>query len=203
MPREILVPFPFESSLSGIRELPAKYHMWYRRNISIPSESLNGRVVLKFEAVDWQTTVYVNRKQAGNHTGGYDGFEMDITELLVNGEAELVVGVYDPTEKGNQPHGKQSRGVFKAQSPTSKYTSTSGIWATVWLEFVPRMYIADIYVQTAVAESSASVTVSATLAGDAPAAGCTVALAMFDEKASILETYVEIGSQGKFDPWFH
>ena len=126
MPKEILVPFPFESSLSGIRELPQNQHMWYRRNISVPTSVKQGRILLKFEAVDWQTVVYVNGKKAGTHTGGYDGFGFDISDLLTSISAdsasfgEIVVGVYDPTEQGTQPHGKQYAAAFAGTTPISK-----------------------------------------------------------------------------------
>jgi hypothetical protein len=94
MPQQILVPYPFEAALSGIRELPKFHYMWYRRNISVPAAKLDGRVLLKFEAVDWQSAVYLNGHRVGEHSGGYDGFEYDITALL-DGKttAELVVGV--------------------------------------------------------------------------------------------------------------
>ena len=100
------MPFPFEASLSGIRELPKNHYMWYRRTLSVPAgkQSSGGRVILKFEAVDWQSEVHINGKKLGTHSGGYDGFEFDITEALGGKPtAELVVGVYDPTEKGDDP----------------------------------------------------------------------------------------------------
>ena len=83
LPKKILVPFPFESSLSGIRELPENHYMWYRRTLSVPAgkQSSGGRVILKFEAVDWQTEVYISGQKIGTHSGGYDAFEFDITEV--------------------------------------------------------------------------------------------------------------------------
>lgn len=140
--------------------------MWYRRNLSISPAKLSsgGRVILKFEAVDWQSEVYINGKQIGKHSGGYDGFEFDITEALGGKPtAELVVGVYDPTEKGDQPHGKQYMAAFSATKASSKYTSTSGIWATVWLEFVPASHIADLHVVSSVGDASATVLVNVSL----------------------------------------
>ena len=99
------------------------------------AEGLGGqRILLHFGAVDWEATVWVNGKKLGNHRGGYDAFSFDITDALKrDGEQELVVGVWDPTDAGTQPRGKQVRkpgGIF--------YTPTTGIWQTVWLEPVPK-----------------------------------------------------------------
>ncbi|RPH37378.1 glycoside hydrolase family 2 [bacterium] len=135
---EILVPFPIESSLSGVMK-PAD-HIWYRRTFKIPSYWMNRRMLLHFGAVDWETTVYVNGEAFGPHTGGYDGFTFDITNALKpDGEQELIVKVVDPTDSGAQPVGKQVRhpqGIF--------YTSTTGIWQTVWLEPVDSLHITTL-----------------------------------------------------------
>ena len=104
----ILVPFPVESALSGImRDGPV--HMWYRRTFIVPSDWAGQRVLLNFGAVDWEATVYVNHVNVGTHRGGYSGFSFDITSQLNGGTNELIVGVFDPTDAGNQPVGKQRR----------------------------------------------------------------------------------------------
>lgn len=136
----ILVPFPVESALSGVKQsFDEKSILWYQRRFAVPSAWRGQRVRLNFGAVDWQTRVMINGHEVGQHRGGYDGFSFDITgQLLWNGNEEIVVAVTDPTE-GDQPHGKQSRkpeGIF--------YTSTSGIWQTVWLEPVSKVCIDDI-----------------------------------------------------------
>ncbi|CAG0928540.1 beta-glucuronidase [Thermoflexales bacterium] len=133
----ILVPFPIESALSGIM----RYHdrMWYRRTFTIPPEWAGERVLLNFGAVDWEATVYVNGHTVGSHRGGYDAFSFDITDQLNGGANELIVNVYDPTNLGNQPMGKQrlyGTGVW--------YTPASGIWQTVWLEPVPAAFITHL-----------------------------------------------------------
>ncbi|SFE42092.1 Glycosyl hydrolases family 2, TIM barrel domain [Chitinophaga sp. CF118] len=135
---QILVPFPIESALSGVKKpvLPTQ-RLWYKRTFTKPDT--NKRVLLHFGAVDWQTTVYINGKKAGSHTGGYQNFSFDITDLLENGDNELVVNVYDPTDKGPNPHGKQ---VLAPQG--IRYTATTGIWQTVWLEIVPPVYISSL-----------------------------------------------------------
>lgn len=136
----ILVPFPIESALSGVREyFDERSILWYQRQFSVPPAWRGQRIRLHFGAVDWQTRVLINGHEVGRHRGGYDAFTFDITDQLqwTNNE-EIVVAVTDPTE-GDQPRGKQSRnpeGIF--------YTPTSGIWQTVWLEPVPKDCIDDI-----------------------------------------------------------
>lgn len=136
----ILVPFPMESALSGImRHAP---RAWYRRTFDVPPAWAHQRVLLHFGAVDWEATVYVNGKNLGVHRGGYDAFSYDITDALKPvGPQEIVVGVYDPTDAGDQPRGKQVNrpgGIF--------YTPATGIWQTVWLEPVPQLSIASLHV---------------------------------------------------------
>ena len=193
LPDEILVPYPVESPLSGIRRLPANLNMWYRRMMT-PSVCAQWepdcRVLLHFEAVDWKvsrtvcrvppspppcrlssptypppqtytlwrygdrdhthgrvtptkTTVYIGGQFVGGHLGGYDNFWFDITSFIKdNGTApvELLVGVYDPT---TGVKGKQRRSALTDPHGIT-YTSTSGIWATVWLEAVPVTHIATV-----------------------------------------------------------
>ena len=138
LPGEILVPFPIESSLSGV--MKHTDHIWYRRTFTIPSYWMSRRMLLHFGAVDWETMVYVNGKSFGPHRGGYDSFTYDITDALKpQGEQELILKVVDPTDSGAQPVGKQVRnpsGIW--------YTSTTGIWQTVWLEPVNDAYITSL-----------------------------------------------------------
>lgn len=137
----ILVPFPIESALSGVKQTvsPAQ-RLWYRRTFSAPG--LNGkRLLLHFGAVDWQTQVLVNGVKVGEHQGGYDPFTFDITAALKPGVAaqELIVAVWDPSDTGLQPRGKQvlnPKGIW--------YTSVTGIWQTVWLEPVPPAHIDSV-----------------------------------------------------------
>jgi hypothetical protein len=134
---QILVPFPIESALSGVRQrLDENSTLWYRRYFRVPPQWRGKRVRLHFGAVDWRARVFVNGREVGQHRGGYDGFSFDITDRLQwSGDEEIRVAVFDPTE-GDQPCGKQSRkpeGIF--------YTPSSGIWQTVWLEPVPEICI--------------------------------------------------------------
>ncbi|MCA9836696.1 MAG: ABC transporter permease subunit [Trueperaceae bacterium] len=134
---QILVPFPIESALSGVALRADERKLWYHRNFSIPEDWQGQRIMLHFGAVDWETTVWVNDQEIGTHKGGYDSFSFDITAALSSSsEQKLVVSVLDPSDTGTQPRGKQvrePRGIW--------YTSTSGIWQTVWLEPVPQVSI--------------------------------------------------------------
>jgi len=134
---KILVPYPIESALSGVKKtLMADQQLVYRRSIGSPVLKTGERLLLHFGAVDWQTNVLLNGKEVGAHTGGYSSFSIDITDALVNGDNQLVVKVLDPTDQGIGPHGKQ---VLNPQN--IYYTPTSGIWQTVWTEVVPASYI--------------------------------------------------------------
>lgn len=135
---DILVPFAVESSLSGVGRTVGKDSvLWYSREIEVPSSMRKGKVLLHFGAVDWQCRVYINGTEAGSHEGGYDPFTIDITRLLKKGSRQSVaVYVWDPSNEGEQPTGKQVKrphGIW--------YTSVTGIWQTVWLEGVPDTYI--------------------------------------------------------------
>lgn len=139
----ILVPFPVEATLSGMHRLfTEQQRLWYRRRFNIPPAWRGRRVLLHFEAVDWETKVWLNEKEQGTHRGGYDRFSFDITDALKSdGEQELIVSVLDPTDGGYQPRGKQvlhPRDLY--------YTSCSGIWQTVWLEPVPTTSIESLKV---------------------------------------------------------
>ena len=124
----ILVPYPVESALSGI--MRHETNMWYRRTFQLPRDWRGQRILLHFQAVDYDTTVIVNGKTVSRHTGGYDAFSVDVTDALTTArDQELIVGVADPNDTGGQPIGKQRKpgdGIF--------YTPSSGIWQTVWME---------------------------------------------------------------------
>jgi len=136
----ILVPFPIESALSGVmRRLQPEELLWYQKSFSVPPEWQDMRVLLHFEAVDWQTTVTLNGCELGTHQGGYLPFSFDITDHLANGENQLIVSVWDPGNAHWQQRGKQA-----SISQTTHYTAASGIWQTVWLECVPSTYIARL-----------------------------------------------------------
>jgi hypothetical protein len=133
----ILVPYPLESALSGVAgHLNADQWLWYRRQFSLSPARAGERALLHFDAVDYEATVFLNGTRLGKHSGGYQRFTFDVTEALKTGQNELVVQVYDPSDKGLNPRGKQS---LNAQ--WKLYTPSSGIWQTVWIERVPASYI--------------------------------------------------------------
>lgn len=137
---EILVPFAIESSLSGVQKrVGTDNELWYQREFTVPSKWKNNKVLLHFGAVDWKADVWVNDVKVGQHTGGYTPFSFDITPALVSGKNTLVVKVWDSTDQGYQPRGKQ---VNKPEGIW--YTPVTGIWQTVWLEPVPETYIEDL-----------------------------------------------------------
>ncbi|MBW8683472.1 glycoside hydrolase family 2 protein [Chitinophaga rhizophila] len=152
--RKILVPFPLESSLSGVKEnLTTGKALWYNKIISFSKRDRNGRILLHFGAVDWKATVYVNNKEIGEHIGGYTSFTFDITKDVKEGNNSITVKVEDPTDLGYGPHGKQS-----TNPDNIYYTSVSGIWQTVWLEYVPINYISDVKLRTNIDSQTVSIT---------------------------------------------
>ncbi|MEJ7587861.1 MAG: sugar-binding domain-containing protein [Ferruginibacter sp.] len=139
MPK-ILVPFAVESALSGVGKTVGKDSvLWYTRDLTLPGNFKNNTVLLHFGAVDWLCDVYVNGKAVGTHKGGYDPFSFDISSALnKKGNQEIAVRVWDPSDEGPQPRGKQVKnpeGIW--------YTPVTGIWQTVWLEGVPKTYISS------------------------------------------------------------
>jgi len=130
---KILVPFCPESSLSGVGRLVRPHQLlWYRRSFEVPKAWEEKQVRLNFEAVDWHAVVFVNGRQVGENKGGYVPFSIDITEALKDrGKQELQVVVWDPTNVGDQTIGKQALPELRKGW---RFTPTSGIWQSVWLE---------------------------------------------------------------------
>ncbi len=135
---KILVPYAVESSLSGVqKQVGEENELWYHRTFSIPPVWKNKNIVLHFGAVDWKAEVWINDIKIGTHQGGFTPFSFDITPFIATGgQQKLIVKVWDPTDKGYQPRGKQvvkPGGIF--------YTAVTGIWQTVWMEAVGQTYI--------------------------------------------------------------
>jgi hypothetical protein len=131
---QILVPYCPESVLSGI-ERKQEMNMWYRRRFEIPLSWKGKQVIIHFEAVDHDATIFINGQKAGTHSGGYDAFSLNITPFLTTGNNTLIVAAYDPNN-GVAPSGKNG--------PRGDYTFSSGIWQTVWLEPVSKNHIKNI-----------------------------------------------------------
>ncbi len=142
---KITVPFPVESFLSGVqKEVGPENELWYEKSFDLTLSTKNKRILLHFGASDWETEVWVNDQPVGTHQGGYDSFSFDITSQLNSGKTQKIrVRVWDPSDSGPQPRGKQvkePKGIW--------YTPVTGIWQTVWLENVPESYISGIYSNT-------------------------------------------------------
>jgi beta-galactosidase/beta-glucuronidase len=138
---QVLVPFSIESALSGVgKTVGAENELWYTREFEVDRSMRRGKLLLHFGAVDWEAEVFVNGESAGVHQGGYDPFSFEINAYLQSGAKQnLTVRVWDPSDEGPQPRGKQQKepkGIW--------YTPVTGIWQTVWLEAVPMEYISDI-----------------------------------------------------------
>ncbi|MGV3505429.1 MAG: glycoside hydrolase family 2 protein [Adhaeribacter sp.] len=137
---KILVPFCAESSLSGVGKIvKPDQKLWYNTSFQVPASWKGKNLVLHFDAVDWQTTVWLNGKKVGEHKGGSDPFAFDITRYLKKGNQQLVVSVWDPTDTDTQARGKQvlePKGIW--------YTPVTGIWQTVWIEPVAKTHIASL-----------------------------------------------------------
>ncbi len=142
---KILVPYPLESALSGVKDrVSENENLWYRRTFKVPNVWKKKHIILNFEACDFETTVWIDGQEVGKHRGGYDPFSFDITDALgKTKEHELLVSVWDPTDRGTQPRGKQ------VQSPGGIwYTPTTGIWQTVWIEPVNESYLSSFRIVT-------------------------------------------------------
>ena len=151
--RQILVPFPVESSLSRVTQRTER--CLYRRTFTVPQDWAGDcHILLHFGAVDWEAIVFINEQNVGTHRGGYDSFSFDITPFIHRNEPnELIVHVFDPTQNGEQPRGKQST------APSGNcYTASTGIWQTVWLEPVPTYFIKTFQV-TRTDEKAGAVTI--------------------------------------------
>lgn len=169
---KILVPYCPESVLSGI-ERDLEINMWYRRDFVIPAAWKGKQIILHFEAVDHDATVFINGKKAGSHAGGYDAFSLNITSLLKQGSNTVVVAAHDPND-GRTPSGKNG--------PRGDYTFTSGIWQTVWLEPVNKISIRDIRLTPDLANRRVKIVVNAE-----PSQVSQVSAVAFDGKKTVAE----------------
>ena len=149
---KILVPFSFESALSGVgKKIKPEDKMWYRKNFELPKNWSGKDVVIHFEAVDYKSAIWVNDIFVGSHKGGFDRFSFNITPYLKpNGIQKIVLAVEDATNFSSQPRGKQQinpSGIY--------YTPVSGIWQTVWLEALsPEAYLQEVKTTTNIDENT-------------------------------------------------
>lgn len=139
--REISVPFTYETKKSGIQDETIHRFVWYSRTFSAKGDKLsNNRLVLHFEGSDFLTKVWINGQLTGSHEGGYSRFSFDITELIRDGENLVVVKAEDSLDP-QQPRGKQR---WIAENFGCWYVQTTGIWKTVWMEYVPKISLRSV-----------------------------------------------------------
>jgi hypothetical protein len=175
---KILVPYCPESVLSGIQK-NQEINMWYQRNFEIPGTWKDQQIILHFDAVDHDATVFVNGRKAGTHSGGYDAFSLDITAFLKQGKNSLVVAAHDRND-GRVPSGKSS-------VDRGDYTFSSGIWQTVWMEPVSKNYIKSIRLLPDLEHKRLKVLVNA-------AAGGTVSAVALNNKKVVSQSKSSAGT---------
>ena len=185
---KILVPFAVESALSGVGKTVGKDQaLWYRTTIEQKRPSGKNKLLLHFGAVDWRADLYINGQKAGRHEGGFDPFTFDITQYLKKGKKQqIAIRVWDPTDDGPQPRGKQvnkPNGIW--------YTPVTGIWQTVWTEEVPDSYI--ISTRHTPDLDQERLTVSAQIASAEP--GDQVKFTATDKGAVVAETTIDAGQE--------
>ena len=182
----ILVPFSPEAELSGVsRGLKSGENLWYHRQVLIPAQFGGKRLLLHFGAVDQTATVWVNGRQAGSHVGGYLPFTLDITDLIEDGAADIVVRVSDDTEKSGLTRGKQ-----RSKRGGIWYTPQSGIWQTVWMEAVPESYVKNLLITPDF--DNAFVEIAAETVGN------ELAYAQFEGQNYLLPARIPVPD---FEPW--
>ena len=155
---KILVPFSPEAYLSGVgRQLQPDEYLWYQRTLTFTKEECQRkekkeRCILHFDAVDQQAIIYVNDIEVAKHYGGYLPFEVDITEYVSDAPCTLQVRVQDDSDTSYHARGKQTLkrgGMF--------YTAQSGIWQSVWYEWVPENYVKKMKVTPDYDEASVTI----------------------------------------------
>ncbi len=155
--RSIVVPYCFQSKLSGIGDTSFHDVMWYRRHFRVPQEWKGMHVRIRFGAVDYRCRVWVNGELLGSHEGGQTPFSFDASALLApSGDNVVVVRAEDPSTDRSIPRGKQ---YWEPKSASIWYTRTSGIWQPVWLEAVPDPCLESAVIRPAIDESMATVAV--------------------------------------------
>ncbi|MGD7704814.1 glycoside hydrolase family 2 protein [Microlunatus sp. Y2014] len=151
----IIVPFCPESELSGHGHVDFMEAVWYARDVVVPQDWADDRVLLHFGAVDHDTTVWVNGAEVARHRGGFSSFHADITDALAGATSARIVVRARDTRYGAQARGKQS---IKYANEACDYTRTTGIWQTVWLEPVPRVHLRRPRIVPGLADRSLTVT---------------------------------------------
>src|SRR3954462_1917925 len=154
--KTIVVPYTFQSRLSGIADPAFHDVVWYRRTFAVPSGWQGRRVLLHFGAVDYEAVIWVNGETAGHHRGGHASFALDATDRLKPGDNVVTVRAYDPATDMTVPRGKQ---YWKPKSESIFYTRTTGLWQPVWIEAAGPTRIGRLRITPDVDRSQTSVQV--------------------------------------------
>lgn len=203
---QVLVPFPIESSLSGLgRAVDATQRVWYRRSIDVPTAAPGHVWLLHFGAVDWRAEVWLDGRALGVHEGGFDPFTFNVGAL--GGHHELIVAVWDPTDDGPQPRGKQARRPARLMAPFF-YTPATGIWQTVWLEQVGVTHVTRLRTTPSADSVRLEAKVAGTRGGErlsvvVNAAGIEVAAAEGDASEAMQLTIPEARRWSPDDPFLY
>ena len=170
---EIVVPFAPETAASGLGDTNFHEVVWYRRSFEVPRRDSDHQLILRFEAVDYTATVWVNGVRVGSHEGGYTPFSFDISSAAQPGtRCEVVVRAHDDPHDLAKPRGKQD---WQLQPHSIWYPRTTGIWQTVWLEHVPASAIEQLTLTPHLARWELGMDAACT---QVPAAGATLTLTM-------------------------
>ncbi len=197
----INVPFCPESRLSGVEDKDFYYGLCYKREFSLPAEWNGGRVLIHFGAVDYRCEVYINDTSVGKHRGGYVSFAFDITDALRHGNNRLTVFAQDGTRAPLIPRGKQSE---EFSSHGCDYTRTSGIWQTVWLEYLPEEHICSARYTTDVENAVLNITVhlqgSGHFVAKAYYAGKPMGEVTADSRGGVLQLSMPLAEKHPWEP---
>lgn len=175
---EIIVPFCPESVLSGIGNVDFMKAVWYQRQVEIPQDWSGRRILLHFQAVDYETTVWADGIECGRHRGGWTPFTVELTNVVTPGKsAKITVRARDDM-KQTMPRGKQSA---EYANHDCEYTRTTGIWQSVWLEPVPMVYLQRPRITPQVKNSS--FLIEQTVTGNS--AGMQIRVSLSDKKGNI------------------
>ncbi|MBP6385123.1 MAG: beta-galactosidase [Pseudarcicella sp.] len=205
---KILVPFAWESALSGIRKQLDSKRAWYRRTFEVPVGWEGKQLILNFGAVDWESTVYINGRCAGTHKGGYDAFSFDVTPFLKSkGLQEIVILVYDPTNSEHIAYGKQDADRFNNPQRYA-YAPCSGIWQTVWIEPVAEKSIANFHIVPDIDASEISLSINPSTKANKKDSTLSLSVEVFEgnklvasQKSNFIEiNHIKIPNQKLWSP---
>lgn len=140
--RTIIVPYVYQTALSGINTRETHDVVWYRKHFTLSKEQVEQRLVLHFGAVDYSCKIWVNGSFVSKHTGGHVSFDVEITDFVIEGENEVKLCVVDPAKDLEMPRGKQ---YWEDESAGIFYTRSTGIWQSVWIEPLPKTHLKKVW----------------------------------------------------------